>query len=62
MLFYRRQGWQGWIGVVFWIAVVAAVTDPVRTLWGLHKRVAEQRGNKEAMASQTAGMLVLRAR
>jgi hypothetical protein len=37
MLFYRRQGWQGWIGVVFWIAVVAAVTDPVRNLWGLHK-------------------------
>jgi len=31
------QGWHGWIGVVFWIAVVAAVTDPVRTLWGLHK-------------------------
>jgi hypothetical protein len=35
MLFFGTQGWQGWIGVVFWIAVRAAVIDSVRTLWGL---------------------------
>jgi ubiquinone biosynthesis protein len=37
MLFYHPQGWQAWIGVVFWVAVVAAVTDSVRTLWALRR-------------------------
>jgi ubiquinone biosynthesis protein len=33
MLFYRPQGWQAWIGVVFWIAVGTAVIRAVRTFW-----------------------------
>jgi hypothetical protein len=37
MQFYHPQGWQQWIGVVFWIAVVAAVTDAARTLFGLRR-------------------------
>jgi ubiquinone biosynthesis protein len=37
MLFYRPQGWQGWIGVVFWIAVGAALIDCARTLLSLRK-------------------------
>ncbi len=37
MLFYHPQGWQQWIGVVFWIAVAAAVTHAIRTLWALRK-------------------------
>ncbi len=37
MIFYRPQGWQGWIEMVFWIAVAAAVTGSVRTLWALRK-------------------------
>jgi hypothetical protein len=36
MQFYHPQ-WQAWIGVVFWIAVAAAITDSVRTLWALRK-------------------------
>lgn len=37
MLFYRPQGWQGWMGAVFWIAVGAAIIDYVRTLLTLRK-------------------------
>ncbi len=33
MLFYRPQGWQAWIGVVFWVAVGTAVIRAVRTFW-----------------------------
>jgi ubiquinone biosynthesis protein len=33
MLFYRPQGWQAWIGVVFWVAVGIAVIRAVRTFW-----------------------------
>lgn len=35
---YRPQGWQQWIGVVVWIALVAAIAASVRTLLGLRKR------------------------
>jgi ubiquinone biosynthesis protein len=38
MQFYHPQGWQRWIGVVFWIAVVFAIIDYVRTLLTLRKR------------------------
>jgi ubiquinone biosynthesis protein len=34
---YRPQGWQQWIGVVVWIALVAAIAAAVRTLLGLRK-------------------------
>jgi ubiquinone biosynthesis protein len=37
MLFYHPQGWQGWIGAVFWIAVIAAVAVAVRTLFAMRK-------------------------
>lgn len=37
MLFYHPQGWQQWIGIVFWIAVAAAVAHAVRTLIALRK-------------------------
>jgi ubiquinone biosynthesis protein len=37
MLFYRPQGWQGWIGAVFWIAVGVAVAASVRTLLAMRK-------------------------
>jgi ubiquinone biosynthesis protein len=37
MQFYHPQGWHAWIGVVFWIAVGAAVSAAVRTLLGLRK-------------------------
>ena len=37
MLYYRPEGWRGWIGVVFWIAVGAALVDYVRTLLTLRK-------------------------
>lgn len=43
MQFYHPQGWQRWIGVVFWIAVAIAVIDYVRTLLTLRKRVARNR-------------------
>jgi ubiquinone biosynthesis protein len=33
MLFYRPQGWQAWIGVVFWVAVGIALIRAVRTFW-----------------------------
>lgn len=36
--FYHPQGWQRWIGVVFWIAVAFAIIDYVRTLLTLRKR------------------------
>ena len=35
---YHPQGWQQWIGVVVWIALIAAVAAAVRTLLGLRKR------------------------
>jgi ubiquinone biosynthesis protein len=35
---YRPQGWQQWIGVVVWIALVAAIAAAVRTLLGLRKK------------------------
>ena len=34
---YRPQGWQQWIGVVVWIALVGAIAAAVRTLLGLRK-------------------------
>ncbi|HEX8800144.1 MAG TPA: AarF/UbiB family protein [Terriglobales bacterium] len=37
MQFYHPQGWQRWIGVVFWIAVAFAIIDYVRTLLTLRK-------------------------
>lgn len=38
MLYYHPQGWQRWIGVVFWIAVGVALIDYVRTLLALRKK------------------------
>ena len=38
MQFYQPQGWQKWIGVVFWIAVAFAIMDYIRTLLTLRKR------------------------
>jgi len=38
MLFYHPQGWQRWIGAIFWIAVAAAAIHVVRTLLALRKR------------------------
>ncbi|HEV2740307.1 MAG TPA: AarF/UbiB family protein [Candidatus Elarobacter sp.] len=35
---YHPQGWQQWIGVVVWIALVAAIAATVRTLLGLRKK------------------------
>lgn len=37
LFFYRPQGWQGWIGAAFWIAVGAAVVGFVRTLLALRR-------------------------
>ncbi len=37
MQFYHPRGWDGWIGVVFWIAAAMAVIDYVRTLLNLRK-------------------------
>ncbi|MDB5040047.1 MAG: hypothetical protein JWN27_773 [Candidatus Eremiobacteraeota bacterium] len=34
---YRPQGWQQWIGMVVWIALVGAIAAAVRTLLGLRK-------------------------
>jgi ubiquinone biosynthesis protein len=36
--FYHPQGWQRWIGLVFWVAVALAFIDYVRTLLNLRKR------------------------
>ena len=35
---YRPQGWQQWIGVVVWIALIAAIAAAVRTLLALRKK------------------------
>jgi hypothetical protein len=35
---YHPQGWQQWIGVVVWIALVATIAATVRTLLGLRKK------------------------
>lgn len=37
MLFYHPQGWQNWIGVIFWIAVAVAIVHSIRTLLALRK-------------------------
>lgn len=37
MLFYHPQGWRNWIGVIFWVAVAAAIIHAVRTLLALRK-------------------------
>jgi len=37
MLVYRPHGWHAWIGVVFWIVVVAAIAAVARALWRLRK-------------------------
>ncbi len=37
MLYYHPQGWQGWIGVVFWFAVAAAGIGVVRAVLALRK-------------------------
>jgi RsiW-degrading membrane proteinase PrsW (M82 family) len=34
---YRPQGWQQWIGVVVWIALIGAIAAAVRTLLGLRE-------------------------
>lgn len=38
MLFYHPQGWQKWIGAVFWLGVAAAIIDWLRTLLVLRKK------------------------
>ena len=38
MLFYRPQGWQGWIGVVFWLVVGVTIIDVVRTWLSLRNK------------------------
>ena len=35
--FFHPQGWESWIGVVFWVAVAAVVAGSLRTLWRLRK-------------------------
>jgi ubiquinone biosynthesis protein len=37
MQVYQPEGWRAWIGAVFWIAVTAAVTASLRTLWALRR-------------------------
>jgi ubiquinone biosynthesis protein len=37
LLYYHPQGWQGWIGVVFWIAVAAAGAGVVRAVLAIRK-------------------------
>jgi ubiquinone biosynthesis protein len=37
MLIYHPQGWQAWIGVVFWIAAAIAITAFLRTFLALRK-------------------------
>jgi hypothetical protein len=34
---FRPQGWQGWIGVVFWIGVAAVIIAWVRALLAIRK-------------------------
>jgi hypothetical protein len=38
MQFYHPQGWERWIGVVFWIAVAFVFIDYIRTLLTLRRR------------------------
>jgi hypothetical protein len=35
---YHPQGWQQWIGVVVWIALIGAIAAAVRTLVGLLRK------------------------
>lgn len=37
MNFYHPQGWERWIGIVFWIAVILAFVHVVRTLLALRR-------------------------
>jgi ubiquinone biosynthesis protein len=37
MLYYHPNGWERWIGIIFWIAVAAAIVHVVRTLLALRK-------------------------
>ncbi|HET7813655.1 MAG TPA: AarF/UbiB family protein [Candidatus Baltobacteraceae bacterium] len=37
MNFYHPQGWERWIGIVFWVAVILAFVHVVRTLLALRK-------------------------
>ena len=37
MLFYHPQGWEAWIGTVFWIAVAVAITAFLRTFLAFRK-------------------------
>jgi len=37
LLYYHPQGWQGWIGAVFWFAVAAAGIGVVRALLAIRK-------------------------
>ena len=44
MLFYHPQGWERWIGVVFWIGVTVALLTALRTVWGtLRKKTRDLR-------------------
>lgn len=44
MLFYHPQGWERWIGVVFWIGVTVAFLAALRTVWGtLRKKTRDLR-------------------
>jgi ubiquinone biosynthesis protein len=38
MQFYHPQGWERWIGLVFWVAVAFAIIDYARTLLTLRNR------------------------
>ena len=35
--YFHPQGWDAWIGIVFWLAVTAVVAGSLRTLWRLRK-------------------------
>ena len=35
--YYGPQGWDAWIGIVFWLAVTAVAAGSIRTLWRLRK-------------------------
>lgn len=35
---YHPEGWRQWIGVVVWIALIAAIAAAVRTLFGLRRK------------------------
>jgi ubiquinone biosynthesis protein len=37
MPYYHPQGWDAWIGIVFWLAITAVVAGAIRALWRLRK-------------------------